>query len=143
MGAEFEIEGVVDVYQGKPQLKVESGYKIVQVAAAPLAEASSAPAADSPAAATPISSITIADKGQVRAVQGTLGAPRALGKGTAYALSDDSGSIDLVLWDSIVPDEVRAALKEGLKVSAAGVVGEYESQLQLKANPGASVHVLP
>ena len=143
VGAEFEVEGVVDVYQGKPQLKVESGYKIVQVAAAPLAEASSAPAADSPAAATSISAITIADKGQVRAAQGTLGAPRALGKGTAYALSDDSGSIDLVLWDSIVPDEVRSALKEGLKVSAVGVVGEYESQLQLKANPGASVHVLP
>ena len=136
-GAEFEIDGVVEVYQDKPQLKVESGYKVKQIAAAPAA----APVAPAVAVDT-IAAITAADKGQARRVQGTLGAPRALGKGTAYALADASGSIDLILWDSIIPENVRAALKEGLQVSAEGVVGEYDGKLQLKANPGESVRAV-
>ena len=140
VGALFEIEGVIEVYQDKPQLKVESGYKVKAVGPAATTPAE-APAA--PVAASGISAITVADKDQVRTVQGTLGAPRALGKGTAYALSDESGTLDLILWDSTVPAEVRDALKEGAKVSATGVVGEYQGKLQLKANPGTSVHVLP
>jgi DNA/RNA endonuclease YhcR with UshA esterase domain len=144
VGALFEIEGVVEVYQDKPQLKVESGYKVVQVEAAPAATAvaPAAPAAEAPAPVA-ISAIAAADKGQIRAAQGTLGAPRALGKGTAYALTDGSGTIDLILWDSIIPAEVRAALREGLQVSAVGVVGEYDGKLQLKANPGISVRAIP
>ena len=139
VGAVFEIEGEVEVYQDKPQLKVASGYKVKAIESAP------APTAAAPAAAASgISDITAADKGQTRTVQGTLGAPRdLLGKGTAYALSDESGTLDLILWDSTVPADVRGALKEGAKVSATGVVGEYEGKLQLKANPGASVQLLP
>ena len=75
-------------------------------------------------------------------MQGTLGAPRALGKGTAYALSDASGSIDLILWDSIIPADVRGSLAEGRQVEATGEVGEYDGKLQLKANPGASIRIL-
>ena len=138
-GAEFEIEGVIEVYKDKPQLKVESGYKVTQTAPAP---AEVAPAA-APTSASAISSLTIADKGQVRSVQGTLGAPRALGKGTAYALTDDSGTVDLILWDSIIPEDVRGSLAEGMKVSAVGEVGEYDGKLQLKANPGQSVRAIP
>lgn len=132
-GAEFEIEGVIEVYQDKPQLKVESGYKVIQIEAASPA-ATSAPVA--------ISSLTAADKGQTRSVQGTLGAPRALGKGTAFALTDASGTLDLILWDSIIPAGVRDALAEGRQVEVTGEVGEYEGKLQLKANPGASIRIL-
>ncbi len=139
VGAVFEIEGVIEVYQDKPQLKLESGYKIKAIESA--AVPSTTPA-ETPAPSSGISAITAADKGQVRTVQGTLGAPRALGKGTAYALSDESGTIDLILWDSTVPVEVRDSLKEGATVSATGVVGEYESKLQLKANSGTSIRIL-
>ncbi len=138
-GAEFEIEGVIEVYKDKPQLKVESGFKVIQIAPAP---AETAPAAESASPAS-IGSLSAADKGQIRSVQGTLGAPRALGKGTAYALADDSGTIDLILWDSIIPENVRTSLSEGLKVSASGEVGEYDGKLQLKANPGQSVRSIP
>ena len=137
-GGEFEIEGVIEVYKDKPQLKVESGYKVTQTAPAP---AMAAPAAE-PSATAAIGALTAADKGQVRSVQGTLGAPRALGKGTAYALTDDSGTIDLILWDSIIPEDVRASLAEGKKVSAFGEVGEFDGKLQLKANPGTSIRIL-
>ena len=96
------------------------------------------------ATASGISAITAADKGQTRTVQGTLGAPRdLLGKGTAYALSDESGTLDLILWDTTVPASVRESLKEGAKVSATGMVGEYEGKLQLKATSGTSVQLLP
>ena len=140
VGAVFEIEGVVEVYQDKLQLKVASGYKVKAIESAP------APATVAPAApvASGISAITAADKGQTRTVQGTLGAPRDLqGKGTAYAISDESGTLDLILWDSTVPAAVRDTLKEGAKVSATGVVGEYEGKLQLKATSGTSVQLLP
>jgi DNA/RNA endonuclease YhcR with UshA esterase domain len=130
-GATFEVEGVVDVYQDKPQLKVESGYKIIAVESAP-----------PPAAAVAIGSLTAADKGQIRTVQGSLGAPRDLGKGTAYTLVDDSGSLDLILWHSTVPAGVREALAEGLQVTATGEVGEYDGKLQLKAGPRDSIRVL-
>ena len=133
-GATFEMEGVVDVYRGRPQLMVESGYKVRQVEAASAAAEASAPVA--------ISSISVADKGQTRTVEGSLGVPRDLGKGTAYTLTDDSGAIDLILWHSTVPATVRDPLAEGQKVSAIGTIGEYEGKLQLKANSGESVQIL-
>lgn len=133
-GAIFEMEGVVDVYRDRPQLMVESGYKVRQVEAAPAPAAAPAPGA--------ISAISIADKGQIRTVEGTLGAPRDLGKGTAYTLTDDSGAIDLILWHSTVPANVRDPLAEGQNVAATGTIGEYDGQLQLKANSGESVRIL-
>lgn len=137
-GALFEMEGVVEVYQDRPQLKVGSGYKVKLVDATP----ASAPAVDV-SAAVAVSSITAADKGQTRVVKGTLGAPRALRGGVVYALADDTGSIDLVLWESIIPVEVLNSLAEGAKVAATGEVGEYEGKLQLKAASGHSAMVIP
>lgn len=137
-GAMFEMEGVVEVYKGQPQLKVESGYTVKLVDDTP----ASAPAVDV-SKTVAISSISTADQGQPRVVQGVLGAPRALRGGVVYALTDESGTIDLVLWESIIPAEVLGALEEGAKVAASGVVGEYEGKLQLKAAAGYSAMVIP
>ena len=137
-GALFELEGVVEVYKDRPQLKVASGYKVKLVDDTP----ASAPAVDV-AQAVAVSSITAAEKGQTRVVQGTLGAPRALRGGVAYALTDDSGTIDLILWESIIPVEVLDALGEGTKVAAVGEIGEYEGKLQIKAAAGHSAMVIP
>ncbi len=137
-GALFEMEGVVEVYRDRPQLKVESGYKVKLVDATP----ASGPAVDV-SRAVAVSSISAADQGQVRVVQGTLGAPRALRGGVVYALSDGTGSIDLVLWESIIPVEVLESLAEGVQVAATGVVGEYEGKLQIKAAAGYSAMVIP
>ena len=75
-------------------------------------------------------------------VAGTLGAPRALRGGVSYALTDDSGTIDLVLWESIIPTEVLDALEEGAKVAAAGEVKEYDGKLQITAASGHSAMVI-
>ena len=137
-GALFDMEGVVEVYQGKPQLKVESGYKVKLVDDTP----ASAPAVDV-SQAVAVSSITAENKGQARVVKGVLGAPRALRGGVSYPLTDDTGTINLVLWESIIPPEVLGAMEEGAKVAASGEVGEYEGQLQIKASPGYSAMVIP
>ena len=137
-GALFEMEGVVEVYQDRPQLKVQSGYKVKLVDDVP----ASAPAVDV-SQAVPVSSITAAEKGQTRVVKGALGAPRALRGGVAYALTDDTGTIDLILWESIIPAEVLNALGEGAQVAATGEVGEYEGKLQIKAAAGYSAMVIP
>lgn len=137
-GALFEFEGLVEVYKDKPQLKVSSGYKVKLVDDVP----ASAPAVDV-SRAVAVSAIGPADKGQTRVVQGALGAPRALRGGVAYALTDTSGTIDLILWESIIPTEVLGQLEEGAKVAATGEVGEYEGKLQIKAAAGHSVMVIP
>jgi len=137
-GALFEMEGIVEVYRETPQLRVKSGYKVKLVDDVP----ASAPAVDV-SQAVPVASITAAEKGQTRVVKGTLGAPRALRGGVAYALADDSGTIDLVLWESIIPVEVLGALGEGAQVAAIGEVGEYEGKLQIKAAKGYSAMVVP
>ena len=128
-GALFEMEGVVDVYQDRPQLQVESGYKVKLVDDTP----ASAPAVD----------VSQAELGQTRTVRGTLGAPRALRGGVTYALTDDTGTIDLVLWESIIPAEVLDALGEGAQVAATGEVKEYEGKLQITAAAGHSAMVIP
>lgn len=137
-GALFEMEGVVDVYQDRPQLQVESGYKVKLVDDTP----ASAPAVDVSQAVS-VSSITAAELGQTRTVRGTLGAPRALRGGVTYALTDDTGTIDLVLWESIIPAEVLDALGEGAQVAATGEVKEYEGKLQITAAAGHSAMVIP
>lgn len=137
-GALFEMEGVVDVYRDRPQLQVESGYKIKLVDDTP----ASAPAVDVSQAVS-VASITAAELGQARVVKGTLGAPRALRGGVSYALTDDTGTIDLVLWESIIPAEVLDALGEGVQVAAAGEVKEYEGKLQITAASGYSAMVIP
>lgn len=137
-GALFEIEGLVEVYQDKPQLKVNSGYKVKLVDDTP----ASAPAVDA-SQAVPVSSIVASEKGQTRVVKGTLGAPRALRGGVVYPLTDDTGTIDLVFWESIIPAEVLGALAEGGKIAAIGEVGEFDGKLQLKAAKGYSAMVIP
>ncbi len=137
-GALFEVEGVVETYRDKPQLKVKSGYKVKLVDDVP----ASAPAVDV-SQAVPVSAISAADKGQTRVVQGVLGAPRALRGGVVYPLADASGAIDVVFWESIIPTEVLGALAEGVKVAAIGEVGDYQGKLQLKALKGHSAMVLP
>ena len=117
---------------------MKSGYKVKLVDDTP----ASAPAVDA-SQAVPVSSITAAEKGQTKVVKGTLGAPRALRGGVVYALTDETGSIDLVLWESIIPAEVLGALAEGVKVAATGEVGEYDGKLQLKAAKGYSAMVIP
>ena len=137
-GALFEMEGVVETYQDKPQLKVKSGYKVKLVDDVP----ASAPAVDV-SQAVPVSAISAADKGQTRVVQGVLGAPRALRGGVVYPLTDASGAIDVVFWESIIPTEVLGVLAEGVKIAAIGEVGDYQGKLQLKALKGYSAMVLP
>ncbi len=81
--------------------------------------------------------------GETVTVRGTLGPGRSLKSGVAYALTDDSGAIDLILWNSLVPADVLGVLEEGATVAAVGTVDEYDGTLQIKAARGHSVMVIP
>jgi len=139
-GAIFEMEGVVSVYKDSPQLKLESGYKVKQIEAAPPATPVKAGKVVS------VSSLSADDKGQIRTVRGTLGTRRPLGEnGSIYPLTDSSGTLDLVLWDSAVAadDKIHDTLTEGTTVDATGEVSEYKGQMQLKIAAGTSIVVNP
>ena len=49
---------------------------------------------------------------------------------------------DLILWNSLVPEDVQAPLEEGVEVAAVGEVDSYEGKLQVKASSGHSVMVI-
>lgn len=136
-GALFQVEGTVSVYEGTPQLRVTSGYRVK-----PVDERPTLPATADDANVASIASISAADQGQTRLVKGVLGPGRSLKTGVAYAITDESGTIDLIIWNSLVPEAVQAPLAEGVAVTATGEVGVYQGQLQLKAAAGQSVTVI-
>lgn len=142
-GDVFEFAGKVDVYDGKVQLKVSSGAKARYVPAggdlpSPAAPAVAAePAARPRRAAVPVAEITAASDGQYATVEGALSGPSDLeGKGTSYKLSDASGSIVVVFWNTTVPDDLRQKAAAAKRVRVNGKVKDYKGTLEII--PGAS-----
>lgn len=132
VGAELEVEGIVDVYKEKLQLKVQHSRQVGLVN--PL------PAREEPVGqVVPISSVTRAQIGQWRTVRGVLGEPQSIKGGVVFPLKDDSGTISVVLWDRRVPGSERNAFRAGVKATVKGEVGEFRGQLQIV--PGNARHI--
>ncbi len=129
--AVFELTGTVEVFQGKPQLKVKSGYNVKLVDDTPASQ----PAVDAGAA---IPAAEAAGKiGEVVTLKGVLGASVSLKSGVKYPLTDASGTVPVVIWNSRLPESVLAALDEGVEVAVRGVAEEYEGACQVVMEQGA------
>jgi DNA/RNA endonuclease YhcR with UshA esterase domain len=113
------------LYKDKLQIKVNhSGQlSLVDVVPAP-------PAA---AAAEPVKAgaVTKAMIGQSCVVRGKLGEPQSIRSGVIYPLTDESGSIQVVLWDRNVPGPDRDRLSTGVTVTVSGQVHEYQGTMEL------------
>jgi hypothetical protein len=136
-GAVFEFEGVLSYWNARPQLTVKSGYKIKLVDDTP----PSLPTVDV-SSAVPAASLATVSPGTPAVLAGVLSDPVSLKSGVAYTLTDDSGSFRVVLWDSNVPEDLRAALDDGVRAAVSGSVTEFNGVLQLTASRGRSVMVL-
>lgn len=132
VGAEMEIEGVVDVYKEKLQLKVQHSRQIGLVHPVPVRT-------ESVGEAVPVTSINRSMAGQWRTVRGVLGEPKSVKGGVVYPLKDETGTISIVLWDRRVPGSERDALRPGVRVTVKGEVGEFRGELQIV--PGNSRHI--
>ncbi|MDR0993570.1 MAG: hypothetical protein LBN38_03250 [Verrucomicrobiota bacterium] len=139
VGATFQMEGTVEAYEGKPQLKVTSGYTVKRV---------SASSADAPAATftfIPLANLSGVKNAQQVNVRGVLGPQRDLGgKGVAYTLTEDGDSVDLVIWNDTLSADFIPLLKEGAQVLLYHVqLGEYQGKQQVKAGKSTTVRVAP
>ena len=136
-GTVFEFEGQLSYYNSRPQLTVKSGYKIKLVDDCP----ASVPTVDV-SSAVPAASHADHPGGAPAVLAGALSAPESLKCGVAYTLTDDSGSFRVVLWDSNVPEDLRAALDDGVRAAVSGEITEFNGIRQLTASRGRSVMVL-
>ncbi|MBP1590072.1 MAG: OB-fold nucleic acid binding domain-containing protein [Kiritimatiellae bacterium] len=135
--AVFELTGTVEVYQDTPQLQVKSGYKVKLVDDTPASQ----PGVDASAAIS-VADVTLDRKGDFVVLKGKLGASESMKAGVKYTLSDASGSVPVVFWNSSVSEAILAQLEEGVEVAVKGEVSEFEGKPQVTADRGQSVLVL-
>jgi DNA/RNA endonuclease YhcR with UshA esterase domain len=116
-GDAVSVTAAVTLYDGGPQLALGAAADLVRLPAESVWPEPVALAALGPA-----------DAGRWVRVRGTLATSRAFSGGLRYTLSDDSGELALVLWDSVLSGRRPA---EGAAIEALAVVGEYRGRLEL------------
>lgn len=121
VGAEIKAQGELSQYKGELELIPELAQD-VQV----LAAATSTPDI------TAIGSVTAADVGRRVVLRGTLGSPQPFSVGIKYPLSDESGTIILLLWDEVYRNlSARDQLILGTVVEVTGEIDQYRGDLEI------------
>ena len=85
----------------------------------------------------PVADVTAGSDGKYVTVEGALSDPSDLeGKGTSYKLTDDSGSILVVFWNTTVPADLQQKAAAAKRVRVNGKVKDYKGVLEVI--PGAT-----
>lgn len=119
-GQPVEVVAAVSLYRDTPQLVPASIADIVPLGGLPSVTV------------TPIGEVTAADVGRTLTLRGTLGEPRLFSRGVKFPLSDESGTIVLLLWQNVydeIPDAGR--LVAGTPVTVTGEIVEYRGDLEI------------
>jgi DNA/RNA endonuclease YhcR with UshA esterase domain len=123
-GDRVSVEGTVQITEDRARLLVNVPEKVQVTRAA---------AAAAPAAAMEIGDVTHAAKGREVTVVGKITALLRIPNGLKLQLTDPTGAIDVVLWDS-TRDRVTALglqIEEGRFLKVRGHVGEYRGAIQV------------
>jgi len=118
-GQPVEVVAAVSLYRDTPQLVPASTADVV-------------PLGEPPSAVRPIGEVTAGDVGKVLTLRGTLGEPQPFSRGVKFPLSDESGTITLLLWQDVydgIPDVSR--LVAGATVTVTGEIEEYRGELDI------------
>lgn len=123
-GDRVSVEGTIQFTEDRARLLVNVPEKVTVMRGETAA---------SKAVAMEIGDITAAAKGKEVVLIGKVTALSDMGQGTKIELTDPTGSIDVVLWDSI---RARVAapgltLAAGKFLKVRGHVGEYQNKLQV------------
>ncbi len=119
-GQPVEVVAAVSLYRDTPQLAPASTADIVLLSEPPSATV------------TPIGEVTSAHVGKTLTLRGTLGEPQPFSRGVKFPLSDESGTITLLLWQNVhdaIPDAGR--LVAGVAVTVTGEIEEYRGELEI------------
>lgn len=120
IGVEVQAQGELTEYRGDLELVPELAEDL-QVLAVAMASAHTA-----------IGEVTSTDVGQTLTLMGVLGEPESFSKGIKFPLSDDTGTIVLLLWQDVydaLPDADRLA--PGARVEVTGRIDEYRGDLEI------------
>lgn len=123
-GDRVSVEGTVQFTEDRARLLVNIPEKV---------EVTRAATAASPAVAMEIGDITDAAKGTEVTVVGKVTALTKVGRGLKIELTDPTGTIDVVLWDSTRERVAALGLQiaEGKFLKVRGHVGAYQGKLQV------------
>ena len=93
-------------------------------------------------APVPVATAAAEKLGSWVTVVGALSEPADLdGKGTAYRLTDDSGSIQVVFWNSTVPPDLQKKAAAAARASVNGKVREYQGTRQVVPSKADGVEI--
>jgi DNA/RNA endonuclease YhcR with UshA esterase domain len=146
-GTKIQVSGEIASYKGRPQIKPKSPGDIQILGAAPAAPATVpvASAVAPTAGVTSIGSITQASIGQRATLKGTITDIKVFrsGKGRTIKISDGTGSIDVLIWNSLynqIPQ--RANLVQGTKIQVSGEIASYKERLQIKPKSPGDIQIV-
>lgn len=87
--------------------------------------------------AVPVAEVALSATHAYVTVEGSLSAPSdRAGKGTAYTLTDATGSIQVVFWTNAIPPELQQRAAAAARVRVNGKVREYKNRLQVTPRAG-------
>lgn len=125
VGAQVQARGELSEYRGELELIPEAPADVTVLATA---RPSPTPQVEIQA----IGDVTTADVGRTLRLGGTLGDPTTFSQGIKFPLSDESGTITLLLWENVyaaIPDADR--LQSGARVEVVGRIDEYRGELEI------------
>lgn len=125
-GVLMKVRGWVDAFQGRVELRVTHSDRIRLVDILPRSEDHL-----ESEGLVKVADLSEDRVGRNYTVEGVLGEPRSLMKGVIYPLKDNTGELELVLWDRFVPGEQRDSLQPGQRVRVTGRLAQYQGTLQL------------
>jgi DNA/RNA endonuclease YhcR with UshA esterase domain len=121
-GAQLNVQGAVNVFRGDLEIVPEL-VSDLEVMARPAVIA---------AQPKSIGAIMPNDVKALIVTQGTIEKAADFSKGTRYTLSDPSGSIVLLVWDTAIdPQQRKELLAVGATLSVTGTIDEYNGQLEI------------
>ncbi|MCX7765350.1 MAG: exodeoxyribonuclease VII large subunit [Candidatus Sumerlaeia bacterium] len=127
--------GILSEYKGTLQLKVSSPSNIKVEKPAGIV---SIPAGG----IVPISSVTRQMIGQNITISGKITRKVSVRGGTIITVTDDTGSITVPLWDRITEQYAdKDKIKEGAKITVAGVVSLYERRQEIQVQPNSATDI--
>lgn len=132
VGAVVRATGQVDVYNEETQVEPSAGAGVSVIQAAVMSQT-----------VTPISQLSITNLGQTFTLRGQVRDYATFSAGLRMKLVDESGRIDLILWQNVA-EFVPAVglLPSGPVVLVTGTLGEYKGKLQLVPALGFDVQVV-
>ena len=131
-GTPVRVKAAVKLWKDRVDLQLRRGEDLQR--AGRLAQKRRAP--------VPVATAAAEKLGSWVTVVGALSEPADLdGKGTAYRLTDDSGSIQVVFWNSTVPPDLQKKAAAAARASVNGKVREYQGTRQVVPSKADGVEI--